>query len=154
MGSYSMLERGQRRQLAALALLALTVALLVLAMQQPLAAALLALALFLVGGAAVATRPARPRRARPAIAEGVGAPTLRLELASGEVISARPVALPGAEEQEFGGRAFRRGLARQSATGTSPISLHGWIHGVSREPPAERVAVAGTAPTGPRGRSA
>src|SRR5687767_5802864 len=95
MGSYWMLERGPRRQFAALSLLALAVALVALIVQQPLAAALLALALVTVGGAAVAAaRPARPRRPRPAMADGETAPTLRLELPGGEMISARPVPLP------------------------------------------------------------
>jgi hypothetical protein len=101
MGSYLTLDRGQRRQLAALALLALTVGLLFLAAQQPLAAALLALALATAGGAIVAARPARPRRARPAFAEGEATPTLRLELPGGEVLSARPVALPGEGEDQL-----------------------------------------------------
>jgi hypothetical protein len=101
MGSYVILERGPRRQLAALLLLALTAALAALALQQPLAAALLALALLIVGAAAVAARPARPRRPRPAFAEGEAAPTLRLELPDGAVLSARPVALPGPSEDQL-----------------------------------------------------
>lgn len=100
MGSFLTLDRGQRRQLVALALLALMVGLIVLAAQQPLAAALLALALAVAGGATAAARPAR-RQARPAFAEFEATPTLRLELASGEVLSARPVALPGEGEEQL-----------------------------------------------------
>jgi hypothetical protein len=101
MGSYLTLDRGQRRQLAALALLALTAGLLVLAAQQPLAAALLALALATAGGAALVARPTRRRRARPASVESEATPTLRLELAGGKVLNARPVALPGDGEEQL-----------------------------------------------------
>lgn len=95
MGSYWMLERGPR-QWALLALLAL--AFVALAVQQPLAAALLAFALFLVGGAAVAARSAQPAHSRPAVADEEALPTVRLELPDGQVLNARPVALPEPSE--------------------------------------------------------
>jgi type II secretory pathway pseudopilin PulG len=94
----------QWAQLMALGL-ALAVAVLVMvAVVLPAAALVMGLALLATGAAFVAQRAsAVARAAQSAVrgapsATGEAQPTLRLELASGEVVSARPVPLEGPSE--------------------------------------------------------
>lgn len=94
----------QWAQLVGLLLTVAAVIITVVALTLPAAALALTLAL-LTAGVAMATQriSAAARVARAAVAgarptEGAPQPTLRLELADGAVVSARPVPLPGASE--------------------------------------------------------
>lgn len=104
MGATGTLTARQWAQLMGLALLVAVTIIVLVAVVLPAAALALALALLLASFVAVGQRVAAvARAARAAAARAYGAseapqPTLRLELADGQVVAARPVPLAGESE--------------------------------------------------------